>query len=169
MSKPFSGQQPPAAPRSHHRSVPLPFSLFSSSLHRLHCSLGRTSPAKPKMSGPSPAQSKKNIFRKICDFPAYFLLNFGSYQLVFLYRKNTNPVLKYLVFVKTLKKYLCFHAYGQVSKSIKKKSYCIFIQQRKLQKKNILACILALITSLLKSRELGQCFKKIQNNYFLLF
>ena len=43
--------------------------------------------------------------------------------------------------------------------SIKKqKSYCIFIQQRKFQK-YVLACILALITSLLKSRELGQNFK----------
>jgi hypothetical protein len=39
------------------------------------------------------------------------------------------------------------------AKSLKtKKSYFIFIQQRKLKKKNIiLACILALITSLLKS------------------
>ena len=136
MSKPFSGQQPPEAPRSHHRSVPLPFSLFSSSLHRLHCSLGRTSPAQPKMSGPSPAQSKKNIFRKICDFPAYFLLNFGSYQLEFLYRKNTNPVLKYLVFVKTLKKYLCFHAYDQVSKSIKK-NHIVFSYNKENFKKKI--------------------------------
>jgi hypothetical protein len=50
------------------------------------------------------------------------------------------------------------------AKSLKaKNSYSIFIQQRKLQKKKkALACILALITSLLKSRELGQYFKKIQ-------
>jgi hypothetical protein len=40
----------------------------------------------------------------------------------------------------------------------KQKSYCIFIQQIKFQK-YVLACILALITSLLKSRELGQNFK----------
>jgi hypothetical protein len=39
----------------------------------------------------------------------------------------------------------------------KKKSYCIFIQQRENSKKY--ACILALITSLLKSWELGQYFK----------
>jgi hypothetical protein len=51
-----------------------------------------------------------------------------------------------------------FHAYDQVSK---KKSYCIFIQQRKFQK-HVLACILALITSLLKSRELGQYFKNFK-------
>jgi hypothetical protein len=87
------------------------------------------------MSGPSPAQSKKNIFRKICDFPAYFLLNFGSYQLEFLYRKNTNPVLKYLVFVKTLKKYLCFHAYGQVSKSIKKNHIVFSYNKENFKKK----------------------------------
>jgi hypothetical protein len=50
------------------------------------------------------------------------------------------------------------------AKSLKaKKSYCIFIQQIKLKKKiYVLACILALITSLLKSRELAQYFKLIQ-------
>jgi hypothetical protein len=55
-----------------------------------------------------------------------------------------------------------------MTKSLKaKKSYCIFIQQRKLiyiyiyiYIYIILACILALITSLLKSWELGQYFKK---------
>jgi hypothetical protein len=47
------------------------------------------------------------------------------------------------------------------TKSLKaKKSYCIFIQQRKLRKKYFLACILALITRSLKSRELDQYFKK---------
>jgi len=45
------------------------------------------------------------------------------------------------------------------TKSLKeKKSHHIFIQQK--FKKYVLACILALITSLLKSRELGQYFKK---------
>jgi len=50
------------------------------------------------------------------------------------------------------------------AKSLKaKKSYRIFIQQRKLKKNNIiLACILALITSLLKSRELWPIFQKIK-------
>jgi hypothetical protein len=50
-----------------------------------------------------------------------------------------------------------------------KKSYCIFMQQRKLQKKKKkygLACILTLITSLLKSRELDQYLKKIQKYIF---
>jgi hypothetical protein len=49
----------------------------------------------------------------------------------------------------------CFHAYGQVSQ--KKNSYHIFIQQK--FKKYVLESILALIISLLKSRELGQYFK----------
>jgi hypothetical protein len=40
-----------------------------------------------------------------------------------------------------------------IAMSLEKNSYRIFIQQRKFQK--ILACILALITSLLKSQELG--------------
>jgi len=53
-----------------------------------------------------------------------------------------------------------FHAYGQVSQ--RKKSYHIFIQQ-KFKKKNVLACILVLMTSLLKSRELGQYFKNPKN------
>jgi len=57
------------------------------------------------------------------------------------------------------------------AKSLKKikKSYCIFIQQRKFQKKYVLACILALITSLLKSRELDQYFKNSKKFYFVFF
>jgi hypothetical protein len=49
-----------------------------------------------------------------------------------------------------------FHAYGQVSQKIL--SYRIFIPQRKSQK-YVLACILTLVTSLLKSRELDQYLK----------
>jgi len=53
-----------------------------------------------------------------------FLHLFYQSGLIFgciLYRKDTNPVLKYPVFVKTSKKYIitkkmfCFHAYGLVS------------------------------------------------------
>jgi len=46
----------------------------------LHCSLDQTSLAQPKISGPSPARSKKyskkNIFLKICDSSAYSSTNF---------------------------------------------------------------------------------------------
>ena len=55
------------------------------------------------------------------------------------------------------------------SPKIKKNSYCIFIQQRKLKKKKIvLACILTLITSLLKSRDLDQYFKKPKKLFYFL-
>ena len=51
----------------------------------------------------------------------------------------------------------------------KKKSYYIFIQQKKNQK-YVLACILTLIiTSLLKSRELGQYFKIFKKNYLIFY
>jgi hypothetical protein len=51
------------------------------------------------------------------------------------------------------------------AKSLKeKKSYHIFIQKK--FKKNVLACILALITSLLKSWELGQYFKNSKKIIF---
>ena len=54
-----------------------------------------------------------------------------------------------------------------MAKSLKEKSHHIFIRQK--FKKYVLACILALITSLLKSRDLGQNFKKIQKKYFVWF
>jgi hypothetical protein len=58
------------------------------------------------------------------------------------------------------------------AKSVKAKKLMLyfFIQQRKIQKIYIiLACILALITSLLKSWELWPIFQKIKKNiYFFL-
>ena len=47
-----------------------------------------------------------------------------------------------------------------------KNSYCIFFIH---QKKNVLACILALITSLLKSREHWPKFQKKKQKNFILF
>jgi len=56
------------------------------------------------------------------------------------------------------------------AKSLKyKKLIFYFHTTKKTSKKNVLSCILALITSLLKSREFGQYFKKIQKNYFVSF
>ena len=55
-----------------------------------------------------------------------------------------------------------FHAFGQVSQRKKIMSY---FHTTKIQK-YVLTCILALITSLLKSRELGQYLKKVK---FFLF
>jgi hypothetical protein len=56
------------------------------------------------------------------------------------------------VFVHTAK---CFKA---------KKSYCVF----HIPKNNVLACILALITGLLKSREHWSKFQKQEKFYFVL-
>jgi len=53
----------------------------------------------------------------------------------------------------------CFHAYNQVSKKIKNK-ITLYFHTIKIQTIYVLACVLALITSLLKPWELGQHFKK---------
>jgi len=54
--------------------------------------------------GPSQKKFFKKYFKKICDFFVKFLLHFDQYRFVFLYCKDTNPALKYPVFIKTLKK-----------------------------------------------------------------
>jgi len=78
--------------------------------------------------------------------------------VVFLYRKDTNPVLKYPICVKAYKKYIfkkCFVLkYGLVSPIYIYiyKYYNIIFSHNKRNFKTIyvLACILALITSLFK-------------------
>jgi hypothetical protein len=52
------------------------------------------------------------------------------------------------------------------AKSLKEKITSYFYTTKKTSKKNVLASILALITSLLKSRELGQYFKNSKKNLF---
>jgi hypothetical protein len=85
--------------------------------------LGWLGPAHPRrLAGSSPAiwaglgpAPKKKLFftnylKRICDFLQIFLLHFEQYWFVFLYCKDTNTVLKYPVFIKTLKnkKYFVF-------------------------------------------------------------
>jgi len=91
--------------------------------------------------------------------------------LVFLYQKNTNPVLKIPGFCQLLKNTKKNNlkkeknVFVQTAKCLKaKKSYCVF---HKKKKTNVLACILALITSLLKSREHWPKFQKQQKFYFV--
>jgi hypothetical protein len=71
-------------------------------------------------AGPAPPLKKKHRERDLWFFGVFIL------RSVFLYYKNTNLVLKYLVFYEMLQKYIylkklkkkkgfCFHAYGQVS------------------------------------------------------
>jgi hypothetical protein len=131
--------------------------------------LGWLGPAQPYGPGwARPERKKKEIFfknyfkKKYVIFPRIFLLNFAKYWLVFLYRKDTNPVLKYLVFIKNIeKKYFCFNAYDQVSQ---RKNHTIFSYN-----KNSKICInlyFGFNNYFLKSRELGQYFKNSKKIIF---
>ena len=92
------------------------------------------------------------------------LINIG---LFFIYCKNTNPILKYSVFVK---KMFFFVSCIRLSLSKLKKNHIVFSYNKENFKQYILACILALVTSLLKSREVGQYFKnKLKNIYIFCF
>jgi hypothetical protein len=55
------------------------------------------------------------------------------------------------------------------AKSAKAKNHMVFSYNKENFKKYVLAWILALITSLLKSREFGQYFKNSKKIYFVLF
>jgi len=80
-----------------------------------------------RVAGPSPkTNSSKIISKKYVIFCKFFTF-FYQYWFEFLYCKDTNPVLKYLVFVKTYKKK--YFVFKHMTKSLKnkKKSYCIFI------------------------------------------
>jgi len=57
-----------------------------------------------------------------------------------------------------------------MTKSLKAKNHIVFSCNKKNFKKYVLTCILALITSLLKSREFGQYFKNYKKNilFFLV-
>jgi len=51
----------------------------------------------------------------------------------------------------------------------KNKNHIVFSYNKENFKKYVLACILTLITSLLKSRELGQYFKNFKKIYLFSF
>jgi hypothetical protein len=85
------------------------------------CLLGQAVPARPKRK-----ILKKYIFRKFVISPCIFFSHFDQYWFVFLYYKDTNPVLKYLIFVKTLKKIKKYFVLMHTTKSLnnnKKKLY----------------------------------------------
>jgi hypothetical protein len=96
------------------------------------------------------------------------LINIKQY---FYVAKNTKSDIKIPGFrqnfqntKKTLKKRKkCFCAYGHVSQKLKDHSVFFYTP-----KNNVLACILALITSLLKSREHWPKFQKQQKNFVCL-
>ena len=86
-----------------------------------------------------------------------------------LLKIQKNLILKYPIFVKNFQKYKKIkkkekNVFVYTAKCLKaKKSYCIFHTP----KNNVLARILALITSLLKSREYWPKFQKQQKFYFV--
>jgi hypothetical protein len=102
---------------------------------------------------PEKKRKKENflqkLFQKICDFPQIFLLYFDQYWFVYLYCKDTNLVLKYLIFVKTLK--ICF-VFMHTAKSLKQKKITSYFHSKNffLKKHMFLHALLTLITSLLK-------------------
>jgi len=59
-----------------------------------------SSPATWAGLGPARKKFLNFFFSKICDFPKIFYCIL-KYWFVFLYCKDTNPILKYLVFIKT--------------------------------------------------------------------
>jgi hypothetical protein len=78
-----------------------------------------------------------------------------------MYRKNINLALKYPVFANQKR-----NVFLHTAKCLKaKKSYYVFHTP----KNNVLACILALITSLLKSREHWPKSQKQQKFYLFVF
>ena len=114
--------------------------------------------------------SKKISCQNFYNFSNIFLYQFCLILVCILHRKNINPLLKYPVFGKNFQKY---------KKTIKKKKKKMFLCIRpsvsnlkiisyfSCKKNNILACILALITSLLKSREHWPKSRKQQKIYFV--
>ena len=130
---------------------------------------GWVQPSHMGRVGPS-AQKKlffTNYFKRICDFLQIFLVHFKQYWFVFLYYKDTNPVLKYQVFIKTLNfffkktRFYFMHTAKYLKKNIS------YFHTTKIQK-YVLTCILVLITSLLKLRKLGQYFKNSKKIIFFL-
>jgi len=113
----------------------------------------------------------KNIFFGILQFSRVFFMSFwlissSIFMLLKIQKSNIKiPGFRqnYQNTKKTLKKRKkCFCAYGQVSQKLK--DHSVFFTP----KNNVLACILALITSLLKSREHWPKFQKQQKNFVCL-
>ena len=91
------------------------------------------------------------------------LINIG---LFFIYRKNTNAVLKYLVFFKkNLKNIFCFHAYDQISQI---KNHIIFSYKKKIQKIYI-SMHLGFNNQFIKVTRTRPIFQKTPKKYFVFF
>jgi len=130
------------------------------------------------MVGPGPTQFflfffkrkiQKNIVWNFTIFPCIFYVILINIKQYFYVAKNTKSGIKIpgfrqnfqniKKFEKKKKIFLCIRP--TVSKL--KKSYCVFYTP----KNNVLACILVVITSLLKSKEHWPKFQKQQKFYFV--
>ena len=119
---------------------------------------------------PGPARSKftkkKITFSKTSMILSHIflsiLINIGSF---FIYRKNTNAILKYLIFVKTKKK--CFFVFMHTTKSLKEKITSYF-HTTKIQK----ICIrmhLGFNNQFIKVTRTRPIFQKTPKKYFVFF
>jgi hypothetical protein len=119
------------------------------------------------MSGPVLARSQKNFqffFSRMCDSSTYFYTKFYLI-LIFIF---TSYKYKFSIQIPGFCQKKIFKnvfVFIHTAKSLKAKKLISYNKEK--LKKNVLSCILVLITSLLKSQEFGQYFKKIQKNYFV--
>jgi hypothetical protein len=132
--------------------------------------------AQPRMGGPGPAPffKKKKLAKKYClgffflQFPRVFVtLFFINIGLYFYVIKNTKSSIKIPGFRQNFQNTKNFEKknFVHMAKCLKaKKSYCVFYTP----KNNVLACILALITSLLKSREHWPKFQKNNKKFYFV-
>ena len=118
--------------------------------------------------------SKKKNLSKFFDFLAYFSINFALYWFAFLHCKDTNPVLKYLIFSKMLqkkyrkqKKISCFHAYDHVSK--KCKNFISYFHTKISRKRYVLACILNFNNQFIKAMRTRAIFQKYKKTILFSF
>ena len=96
--------------------------------------LARSSPAtqagwvQPGHMGPARKIQilQKKLFQKKSVIFQFFLLYFDQYWFVFLYFKDTNSVLKYMVFVKTLNFFFVFMHTAKSLKNKRKKNHIVF-------------------------------------------
>ena len=117
-------------------------------------------------SGPFKIYKKKITFSKTSMILSHIflsiLINIGSF---FIYRKNTNAILKYPIFVKTKKK--CFFVFMHTTKSLKEKITSYF-HTTKIQK----ICIrmhLGFNNQFIKVTRTRPIFQKTPKKYFVFF
>jgi hypothetical protein len=130
--------------------------------------LARSSPATRAGLGPARKKNSSKIFSKICDFPQIFyciLINIG---FVFLYCKDTNLVLKYPIFVKTLKKRFVFMHTTKSLKNKRKKIRLYFHTTKKISKIYI-SMHFGFNKQFIKIMRTRPIFQKFQKNYFVFF